>query len=360
MTSLNNYLRSLKGQWLNCNYVILGNEAADLDSMVAAVAYGYLLQFLHPKQVVLPLINIPRQEFVLRPEAIYLFALVGLGPEDLIFSDDVDREELFRHTRIVLVDHNKLSPSLEDFSEQVCAILDHHRDEGLYGNADPRIVQRAGSSCSLVTQEFIRQEVPVIPELATLLLGTVVLDTVNLDSKAGKACREDRLALKVLIPQSSHSPVDLFERLQSERFNVGMFKGRDLLLRDYKEYYQGKFHWGIAVIPLALNEMVSREADRGLPINSFVKDQSLDVLILMFFNNTVGFNRQLVVFWPDAGGQKQLCTALQNGGLDLCSIKEFDVEEFASQDIRCYEQGNSSLSRKAVQPLVANFLEAYA
>ncbi len=359
MTSLISYLRPLKGQLANCHYVVIGNEAADLDSMVAAIAYGYLLHFLHPKQAVCPLINILRQEFSLRPEAVYLFALVGLGPEDLIFKDDIDQEVLLRETRIVLVDHNKLPPNLERYSAQVCAILDHHRDEGLYPDADPRIVQRVGSSCSLVTREFMRQEVPVISGLATLLMGTVVLDTVNLDSKAGKACRDDRLALDLLIPLSSHSPGALFKRLQSERINVGRFTGGDLLRRDYKEYYQGRFHWGIAVIPLALDEIFPRKAERGLPINSFVKDRSLDILIIMFFDKTSRFNRQLVVYWPDTGGQRELCTALQNGGLELRLIPEFDMAEFASQDIRCYEQGNSRLSRKAVQPLVADFLNAY-
>lgn len=359
MNSLIAYLQSLDGQLQNCHSVVLGNEAADLDSMVASVAYGYLLHCLHPERPVVPLINIRRYDFHLRPEAVHLFGLAGIAADDLVFRDDINQELLFSDTDIILVDHNVLPRALMRYSKQVCAVLDHHRDEGLYQKAEPRIIQRAGSSCSLVAQEYIRYGVAVVQEIVNLLMGTILLDTINLDSVAGKTHTVDRMALQMLVPLSTHSPGSLFKRLRDERFNVGTFSGRDLLRRDYKEYYENGICWGIAVIPLDITEILCRKGGEYLPVHCFAKERSLDFLLLMFFSNTSNFRRQLMVYWPDAKRQGQLFEFLQNSCLDLYPIPDAEMEGISLEEIRCYQQGNSSLSRKAVHPLVADFLDRY-
>jgi exopolyphosphatase len=54
---------------------VLGNESADLDSMASAVACGYYLTELAPDggAPFVPLVNVPRADYKLRTEAVFLF-----------------------------------------------------------------------------------------------------------------------------------------------------------------------------------------------------------------------------------------------------------------------------------------------
>lgn len=58
--------------------VVMGNEAADLDSLVSAIAYARLLEETRSPSstVVVPFLNIPRRDLPLRTEAAYLFRYV--------------------------------------------------------------------------------------------------------------------------------------------------------------------------------------------------------------------------------------------------------------------------------------------
>ena len=64
--------------------------------------------------VVIPLINIPRDDFKLRTEAVAHFDAMGLSPDRLVFASDVDLGALSAAAaeadgtafEVVLVDHN--------------------------------------------------------------------------------------------------------------------------------------------------------------------------------------------------------------------------------------------------------------
>ncbi len=75
--ALNDFLHAAKAslEMSRSVRVILGNEASDLDSMASSVAYAYLLSNdrVSPEETVLPVMNIPRDDFRLRTEAVYLF-----------------------------------------------------------------------------------------------------------------------------------------------------------------------------------------------------------------------------------------------------------------------------------------------
>ncbi|MCF6334552.1 MAG: hypothetical protein L3J12_02285, partial [Spirochaetales bacterium] len=74
--------------------VVMGNEAADLDSMVSAVSYAWYLYLLDNQLNPFPYINIPRADFKLRTEAVYLFEKAGIDIESLLFTDDLDLVKL--------------------------------------------------------------------------------------------------------------------------------------------------------------------------------------------------------------------------------------------------------------------------
>ena len=80
------YLNGLKNRisYENPATIVVGNEAADLDSMASAVLYAYYLNLKDESVNSFPLINIPKADFKLRTEAVYLFEDAGVNIEELI------------------------------------------------------------------------------------------------------------------------------------------------------------------------------------------------------------------------------------------------------------------------------------
>jgi exopolyphosphatase len=180
MQSLQEYIISAKNNIATSQLVILGNEAADLDSMASSIAYGYLCQQITPERTILPVMPIPRADFVLRTEAVYVFNEAGINIDDVVFMDEVNLDTVLESANIVLVDHNKIAVNLEKYGHKITGVVDHHKDEGLYLDAIPRIITTIGSTTSLVAQEFAKASIIISENLAILLGGTILLDTVNL------------------------------------------------------------------------------------------------------------------------------------------------------------------------------------
>jgi len=132
---LQNYLESSKTSLAKGEKVriVLGNEAADLDSMASAVLYAYCKSQAGSISYV-PMINIPRADFKLRTEAAFLFAHAGVKTDALLFAEDVNLSALHSlgKLELVLIDHNKLASVQSSFESAVVEIIDHHKDEGLY------------------------------------------------------------------------------------------------------------------------------------------------------------------------------------------------------------------------------------
>lgn len=121
--------------------VVIGNEAADLDSMASAVAYAYFLKSKGLAENPVPVINIPLNDFKLRTEAVFLFNEAGIDPENLISVDDVDLDALFEsgNLNLILTDHNKIGAHQEKYKDAVIEILDHHADDGDYPDGIKKI-----------------------------------------------------------------------------------------------------------------------------------------------------------------------------------------------------------------------------
>jgi len=193
-------------------HIVLGNEAADLDSMVCAIAVSLLRSTesdASSKDLYVPVVNIPAQDFVLRGECVYLFGLLGIDvTAHLVFWDQFDFASLAKENnrlRLVLVDHNHLSAAQEQiFSKSVVEIIDHHVDEKLYleTTQERRNIELIGSCSSLVTEEIIksdrRREI-LTQDVAKLLAATILVDTVNFNPEAKKGTPKDRKLLDTLL-----------------------------------------------------------------------------------------------------------------------------------------------------------------
>ncbi|KAJ3087025.1 hypothetical protein HK102_011950 [Quaeritorhiza haematococci] len=374
--------------------VVLGNEAADLDSIVSSVSFAWYKHILHARantptgheRHFVPVINIPRADFPLRTECTFAFktsfasppspplpttngetknqSAPSLGEEivsNLTFIDEVSLDAVSQNSklRLVLTDHNILPPTLSKFNDLVEGVLDHHKDEGIYTNAQPREIVPVGSATTLVVERWEalltrgrildgnddtvvdvsnKRDVLIDGHLAKLMLAPILVDTINLRTEFGRVTDRDRKMVDFLVPFiTEHEKLDasslglavprfnqdaFFESLQAAKFDITHLETGDLLRKDYKEWVIGNYKLGIGSVGWHLQgadgwiereEQQARDSETGEQglevlerhIREFANERELDVMVVMTaFDHSKkdgsgdrGFERELVVWF---------------------------------------------------------------
>lgn len=339
--------------------VVIGNEAADLDSMASAVAYAYFLKSKGLAENPVPVINIPLNDFKLRTEAVFLFNEAGIDPENLISVDDVDLDALFEsgNLNLILTDHNKIGAHQEKYKDAVIEILDHHADDGDYPDGIKKDIRPVGSACTIVAERYLDQGADLIDDsVGTLLLGTILLDTVNLDVQAGRVKPEDEKAALALIEKKNMDREGLFEKLQFEKFNVSSLGSYDLLRKDYKEWNLGGKMCGIGSVLMPVTDWLKKDRDIVDSFEKYREERSLDVLLSMNAFTQPEFTRNLIVYVPDAGLRGKLVSFLEASDLGLERLGTEGVKDAEKIDV--YNQKNLGISRKKLQPMLKDFFSA--
>ncbi|TFY53466.1 hypothetical protein EVG20_g10102 [Dentipellis fragilis] len=378
-----NYLKAVAQGQAKQWTVVMGNEAGDLDSLASSIAYAWYATNAK-RTLTIPLIRTPRDDFALRAENQHALALAGIDPaRDLLCMDDAPTSP---SDKFALVDHNALAPRYAAAcpDARVVAVIDHHEDEGLYTDtADPRVITVPTGSCASLIARLLSDACPdgttTPPELATLLLAAILIDTGGL-KPGGKATPVDRDAAAYLAPLSSvwapPSPTrsafrtqpapppplqdtPALQRLTAEllakKFSLAHLGTRDLLRRDYKEtprLWAGAEAW---------------MDERGLDV--------LGVLTSFRDERTLGKSgkgkQKRQQLWVVRAADAELALRLWKGLEDSkeLKLKKKDLKQYvgmagaeagASKRARAYKQGNADATRKATAPIARAIVEGKA
>ncbi len=344
----------------HADVIVIGNEAADLDSMVSAILYGLLASTCRAPGTppVVPVVNCPRADFALRTEAVYLFATLGVDVDALLFIDEIDLDALHQagRLRLTLVDHNILSADQDEYADAVDAIIDHHPDGGLYGQAKPRKIEPVGSAATLVAEAMLRDRPALVDAVsATLLLGTILLDTVNLDPAAERVTAKDQAVAARLSEVAGSDADGLFTTLEAEKFNVSALGTGDLLRKDYKAWDTPSGTYGMSTVLTSLEDWIAKDPGLVTGLDAFVRSRGLDCLLAMmaYTDGSGAFRRELAVYASDRVLAAELTAMLATSALGLNRIRPAGMTD--SEKAMFFTQGNTSMSRKRLQPLLHLF-----
>lgn len=346
-------------------HVVLGNEACDLDSMVCALVYAY---FLHKTglgpgpspgpALVVPVLNIPERDLVLRSDSVALLSKTGLSPDLLLFRDQLDLRGLQRGPglRLTLVDHNVLPDVDSDLEGAVLEVIDHHKLERV--TSCPVTVEMVGSCATLVAERILRGAPQLLDAvLGTLLYGTILVDCVDMAPEAGKVTPKDSEVLLKLesTVRSLPSRSALFKDLQQAKFDISGLDTEQMLRKDLKSVSGPDLNLGISILYLPLQHFLVRPAMEA-ELKSFCQTMGFDSLLLMSisFTETQQPIRELGVFSLSQPIREQISLYLENAqspALDLRPLSCCD-----NQHVTAFHQGNSVASRKKLLPLLKDFL----
>lgn len=348
-------------------HVVLGNEACDLDSMVCALVYAYFLHKtglgpgLSPNPnpaLVVPVLNIPERDLVLRSDSVALLSKTGLSPNLLLFRDQLDLRGLQAGPglRLMLVDHNMLPDADSDLEGAVVEVIDHHKLERV--TSCPIVVEPVGSCATLVADRVLQGAPQLLDTVVgTLLYSTILVDCVDMSPEAGKVTPKDSEVLlklestiRTLPPRSA-----LFKELQAAKFDISGLDSLQMLMKDLKSVSGPDLNLGISVLYLPLQHFLLRR-DVEAELSSFCQTMGFDSLLLMSisFTETQQPIRELGVFSLSQPIREQVSLYLENAqspALDLQPINCGDHHHIST-----FHQGNAIASRKKILPLLKDFL----
>ncbi|XP_007236041.2 exopolyphosphatase PRUNE1 [Astyanax mexicanus] len=359
------YLRScrdaLQGHMKNSSgslHLVLGNEACDMDSMVSALTFAYFLsKTLDSGKAAVPVLNIPRAEFSLRSDNIFLLRETGLSQDYLLFRDEVDFNGL-QQLAITLVDHNVLPQADGALEKYVVEVIDHHRLERAPSPSCPVTVETVGSCATLVTERIVQKAPELLDQqVAQLLYGTIITDCVNMAPEAGKVTPKDSqyaILLETRFPKLPPRNI-LFQSLQNAKFDVSGLNTEQMLLKDMKAVSGGDLKLAVSVIYMTLESFLQRQRLQQ-ELCEFCHKYSYNLVVAMtisFIDNKEPF-RQLAVYSSSTLYRDEVSKALEkakNPNLELSPTSS------PYSDVKAFVQGNTLASRKKVLPIISDFLK---
>nr|XP_053653270.1 exopolyphosphatase PRUNE1-like isoform X1 [Cherax quadricarinatus] len=342
-------------------HVVLGNEACDLDSAVSALVYAFLLYSLRKDstEVVLPVLNIPRRDYPLKTEVVFWLEKHNILPEMLFFRDEVDLQHQ-RETgelQLTLVDHHQLAPSDSFLDASVVFILDHRKLER-HPQSVPGgiVVEMVGSCCTLVTEQVLARNPALLDSVtASLLYGTIILDTVNLNEAAKRVTPKDVDMIGRLQPllSSSINRSEIFQQLTNAKANVSGLTSDQLLRKDVKVTSAGDLKVGVASVPMMVKEYLQRP-EVGETLSEHCSSEDYSVLVIMGISITGEVvHRDIAIYSPQDHLRNQLVVYLRDAQGEVLQLLPFD-----SDIVGCsaFLQRNIAASRKVVLPLIKEWL----
>jgi inorganic pyrophosphatase/exopolyphosphatase len=410
--------------------LVLGNEAADADSIISSLTYAFLKQWQCDNRIhssspaklrnpFIPIVSISRKEIHLRRDVELLLNEVGLQLSDLICVDECNIANLTTESRLdlILVDLNVLGHELSkkigsdlDVNAIVKEVLDHHEDSGAYLQASvreiafdsERKIPEVASTCTIVAEKYLETDsVKALTEdIATLLVGVIALDSLNMNPTQRRGTPRDQRALDSLL--SLHPTIrrnHLFELLMNAKTDPSFWKSlsaSDAIRIDFKGFQipsqeklsketsrkqQGSF--GIASV-LQSAESFLLKADLDIELNSYFfplpviedcmsvpsmsspassKAPVPDMLVIMNLEFTPQLSRSLLFFSSSEDRIRSLSAYLCAEG-EALQLQEIGSRKGNPSLRACnggdiyvlaYEQGNTDMSRKQIAPFLSSY-----
>lgn len=184
--------------------------------------------------------------------------------------------------RLILVDHNEMDQSVPGAEEiPVIEVVDHHRI-GMQPTLSPIKFTGdvVGSTCTLVASMFKNLGESLTPELAGILMGGIVADTLNLKSPTTSPL--DKKMLEWLEKISEVSAEDLMKELSSIDSPLASSAPEIVIDSDRKTYTNGKYKFSLSQVEETNLELLhQRKAELVEAMTAIKEKESLNFIGLL-------------------------------------------------------------------------------
>ncbi len=214
-----------------------------------------------------------------------------MGPAVFMVTDDegrlegvFTRRDLLRpsRTEIILVDHNEFSQAVQGADQvRILEVVDHHR-LGDLRTAEPILFinRPVGSTCTIVADKYRAEGLTPSREMAGILMGGLVSDTLNLRSPT--TTELDGEILSWLEGIAGITGTELSEIIFSSGSVVATREPDAVLAIDRKEYVEGRWNFAISQVEeLGFEEFWERSEVLAEALEASRRNGDLDFAALL-------------------------------------------------------------------------------
>lgn len=188
--------------------------------------------------------DVRRKTSTLDP-AVFMVTTDGGRLQGLFTRRDILRPSA---TRIILVDHNELSQAVPGADQvQIVEVVDHHRLGDLRTQDPILFINRpVGSTCTIVADLYRQAGITPNREIAGVLMGGLISDTLNLRSPTTTTTDSDILAW--LVELTGVTGEELADVIFSSGSVVASRPPEDVIRLDRKIYDEKSFRFAISQV----------------------------------------------------------------------------------------------------------------
>ncbi|XP_055334385.1 exopolyphosphatase PRUNE1-like [Paramacrobiotus metropolitanus] len=376
------YLKKVKEQVAQKNWldlwegvrIVVGSESCDLDSAVSTLVYAFHVhKTSDAKCLVLPVLNTPEQDYILKTEVVFALQEQGIDSSQLIFLDQItiSKSKHWTKVQLILVDHSTPVGKLADSRATVAEIVDHRAL--VPGQDYPEdallTVEPVGSCATLVAERLLNHpdSCALTATTAYLLYETILLDTINFSPEARKATAKDRRVadeLVKMIPVTAvKPPQQILSRLLDAKADIAKLSISQLLQKDMKiitTETQEEMKLAICSLPALIKERCISEAAQT-EIEQFCDQRELVGAVILGTSILCDeqLQRDILLYVPDHLLLNRIVNALherrRNSTLHLQAIDD----NFRPKNLsfRYFNQTNVTASRKQILPVLQSVLD---
>ncbi len=195
---------------------------------------------------------------------------------------------------VILVDHNEPGQSLPGVAElPVIEVVDHHRIGMMPTSAPIKFTgDIVGSTCTLVASMFKSSGESLTPELAGLLAGGIVTDTLNLRSPT--TAQLDCRMMEWLEKISGVKGAELMEELSRIDSPLAVKPADEVIESDRKDYIEKDFRFAVSQVEENDLELIDRRYEEIFSaLQKRVELGKLDFIALMVTDAVRGNSKLL-------------------------------------------------------------------
>ena len=185
--------------------------------------------------------------------------------------------------KLILVDHNEFSQSVRNIDKaQILEVIDHHRIND-FATTQPVSFRNEiiGSTATIISTMFRENQIPMPKDLAGLLLGAILSDTLNFQSPT--TTEKDKAAANILAALAD---------LDIDRFAYEMFSasaaGDDQTM--YEKIVQDIKHFDISGVDVMVSQVLAASAEQvrrdekeiRRSMDQLVAKKDIDLLVVCF------------------------------------------------------------------------------
>jgi manganese-dependent inorganic pyrophosphatase len=225
-----------------------------------------------------------------------------------------------RPRRVILVDHAEQAQSVAGIEQaEIVEILDHHH----VGSIETRVPVLAtfdpvGSTSTLVVERFRQNGMEPTPEIATMLLGAILADTVILNSVT--TTERDRNVVSYLERVLALDAHDLGREMFEATADVSEVPAEEIISRDAKEYQVGSGQTiCIAQVEVVGRGLLDRSAELLEAMRRMREQQGLALFALMI-TDVLSKGTDLLVAGNVAGVARTFAADAQDSRIELPGV----------------------------------------